>query len=194
MTPLYTFAMTIPAAPNNPSDDQPSMLINNMSTFGLINQDHVPFNQDNGGQHKSITFNNFVINGYPYLPVPPVNPPELFINNQDGVGNNLPEGLAQLFYYSGPTTTTTTQYVSAAQGSAVLFGGVIIKWGSLAVTGSPVSFVSPFPNNCWGVQITGNASPYLGAFNATNVTVAGFTAQRTSGTGATGYYYFSIGN
>jgi hypothetical protein len=54
----FTFDTTIPAAANNPSNDQPGMLQNNVSTNSLISVDHITFNTANGGQHKQITFNN----------------------------------------------------------------------------------------------------------------------------------------
>lgn len=54
----FTFNTAIPAANNNPSVDQPDMLVNNQSTDGIINVDHISFNAMNGGQHKQVTFNN----------------------------------------------------------------------------------------------------------------------------------------
>lgn len=59
----FTFNTAIPAANNNPSVDQPDMLINNQSTDGILNVDHISFNAMNGGQHKQITFNNKNIPG-----------------------------------------------------------------------------------------------------------------------------------
>ena len=54
----FTFNTSIPASGNNPSNDQPIMLTNNVSTNAIINVDHVTFNTLGGGQHKQITFNN----------------------------------------------------------------------------------------------------------------------------------------
>lgn len=53
----YTFYSNIPAGPNDPQDDQPLMLTNNASIAGLIQVDHVGFNQVNGGYHEQVTFN-----------------------------------------------------------------------------------------------------------------------------------------
>lgn len=53
----FTFSNDIPAANNNPSDDQPDMLQNNISTNNILNVDHVSFNNNAGGKHKQITFN-----------------------------------------------------------------------------------------------------------------------------------------
>jgi hypothetical protein len=52
----FTFTPTIPAANNDPADDQGLMLQNNASTSGLIAVDHVGFNTANGGQHLQVTF------------------------------------------------------------------------------------------------------------------------------------------
>jgi len=51
----FTFNPNIPAAANNPSNDQPDMLQNNMSTNSLLAVDHVSFNTNNGGQHLQVT-------------------------------------------------------------------------------------------------------------------------------------------
>lgn len=52
----FTFSDTIPATNNNPSDDQPKMLINNQQLPLLLAVDHVSFNEDDGGTHKQVTF------------------------------------------------------------------------------------------------------------------------------------------
>lgn len=54
----FTFNTNIPAANNDPSVDQPDMLVNNQSTNSIIAVDHISFNTANGGQHKQVTFNN----------------------------------------------------------------------------------------------------------------------------------------
>lgn len=59
----FTFNTAIPAANNNPSVDQPDMLVNNQSTDAIINVDHISFNAMNGGQHKQVTFNNVAAPG-----------------------------------------------------------------------------------------------------------------------------------
>ena len=54
----FTFSTTVPAAPNNPSVDQPDMLQNNVATNGIVAVDHITFNTLGGGQHKQVTFNS----------------------------------------------------------------------------------------------------------------------------------------
>ncbi len=72
----FTFDDTIPATNDDPSDDQPGMLINNQSTLGLIGIDHVTFNLNNGGQHTAIHFNQ----DNSYVPTFPLAAPTLFTN------------------------------------------------------------------------------------------------------------------
>lgn len=52
----FSFNQNIPAANNDPADDQPLMLQNNLSTFDIIEVDHVGFNTVNGGYHSQVTF------------------------------------------------------------------------------------------------------------------------------------------
>lgn len=47
-----TFTNTIPATNNNPSNDQPGMLVNNASTNTWVAIDHYGFGDNNGGLHK----------------------------------------------------------------------------------------------------------------------------------------------
>ena len=62
---VFTYNQNVPFATNNPSVDQPQMLINTVSDFGIWNVDHVGFNTTNiignpnasGGQHLRVTFN-----------------------------------------------------------------------------------------------------------------------------------------
>lgn len=52
----FTFNTTIPAAGNNPSNDQPIMLTNNVSNAAIWAVDHIGFNANNGGTHQTLTF------------------------------------------------------------------------------------------------------------------------------------------
>lgn len=182
--PLYVFDDSVPATNDNPSSDQPDMLTNNQSTLSIIGTDHITFNLNNGGQHKAITFNQDAS----YVPVPPVSPPQLFTNTV--------VGLPQLFYYSGDAAHSSTQYVSATAGSALLLGGLIIKWGTGSANnpGLTIGFVSAFPNNCF-VVVANSVDPALSSGIAvTNLAAGSFKANRTSGSGNVGINYIAIGN
>jgi len=64
----FTFTDSIPASGNNPSDDQPLMLQNNVATQGILAVDHFTFNAANGGQHQ---WTQFPINvAFPTPPTP----------------------------------------------------------------------------------------------------------------------------
>ena len=193
---LWTFNSGIPASNNDPSVDQPDMLNNNASTLGLIGTDHVTFNTQgpigppngSGGQHLQVSFNGS------NAPTVPTIVPTLFVNTQDGAGNALPGGIQELFFYSGSAAQGKNQYVSTANGSVVLTGGIIMKWGAPGLIGSPLAFPVAFPNNCFSVQVTSTNPSYTGSFTVTAVSASSFTVTRTSGSGNTGYYYIAMGN
>lgn len=198
---FWTFNSGIPAANNDPSVDQPGMLNNNISTIGILGTDHVTFNSNGpvgppnggGGQHLQISFNG---NNVPSVPP---NLPTLFVNIQDGAGNNLPGSLPELFYYSGSAAHSNNQYVSTANGSVLLMGGIILKWGVATLPGTgfnqSVSFPVSFPNNCFSVTAISTAA-------SNGVTVAacaamnpgGFTAIKSSSSAVLPITYMAIGN
>lgn len=63
----FTYNNAVPAAANNPSNDQPDMLTNTQSINSIIAVDHATFNTANGGTHTQVHLPNFtnpsVING-----------------------------------------------------------------------------------------------------------------------------------
>lgn len=179
---------SIPATNDDPADDQPLMQANFASINTLINVDHVGFSNAKYGQHNQVTF------ATSNPPSVPTTPPVLFTNIVDGAGNMLPGSLAELFFYSGANTKGQNQYVSTANGSVLLLGGIVLKWGSAGLIGSPLSFPVPFPTACFAVLITGTSTLYAGGFVVTAANQTTFTVQRTSGVGNTGYYYLAIGN
>lgn len=97
----FPFNFGIPAANNNPSDDQPIMQQNNMSSFGILNVDHVTYGLTNAGTHKTVTFEGSSLN--PTLPsdyyqlLPQQFPPlpasgqyiETYIENQPSSGSPI---------------------------------------------------------------------------------------------------------
>lgn len=83
----FTFSTAVPAPNNDPSVDQPDMLINNQSTDGILAVDHISFNTANGGQHKQVTFNN------KNVPVAQTDPQSVLYTNS---GTASP--VSQMFY------------------------------------------------------------------------------------------------
>ncbi len=67
MTGLIVYNTGIPATNNNPSDDQPHMLINTDSGDQIWDVDHVPFNVNYSGTHSQNTYVGFSTGTFPSL-------------------------------------------------------------------------------------------------------------------------------
>jgi hypothetical protein len=178
-----SYVPNVPLATNNPSVDQPNMETDTNAVLAWVAVDHVGFNVSSpevSGQHLQVTFNSNNV------PATPTSPPVLFTNT---VGSS-----PQLFFYSG---STYNQYVNGTNGSTYLLGGLILKWGFSAVTGSSMSFTSlgipAFPNAAYSMTVTGAATAYTGGFVVSALSSTAFTVSRTSGSGNTGYYFIAIG-
>lgn len=181
----FPFDPTIPAAPNDPADDQPLMQTNFASINSWTNVDHVPFNTSPAGTHKQVTFSSNNV------PAPPVSPPQLFTNTV--------AGLPQLFFYSGDAAHSSTQYSAATDGTTFALGGIIIKWGMVAAPTDNVAINFPvaFPNNCFSIVVTpvktGSVSNITGFALKAPPSVSSFTI-RFSGTTLDYVSYVAIGN
>jgi len=181
---------TKPAANDKPSNDQAPMQTNFASIKTLIDVDHVDFSNGNYGMHKWVQL------PVPYAAGTTVPVPRLFTNTVDGLGNALPGSLAQFFAYNaGVAGQSSSNYISKAQGSVLLFGGIILKWGTSAAAtdASTQNFVNAFPNNCFNVQVTINKSSTLATVGTNGFTTTGFTF-RTSASGGVPITYIAIGN
>ncbi|SRR5260221_6787360 len=190
------YNLNIPLATNSPSVDQPPMKVNTNAIQTILGVDHYNFNVASatpGGMHQQVTFpaNN--------VPAVPTTPPVLFTNVQDGAGNALPNSIAELFYYSGSGAQGRDNYVSKSKGSVLLFGGIIVKWGTSSRIGTgganDVIFVNAFPNNNFVVLLTGTNTSYTGTLIVTTPTLTKFnTIRGDGGSGSTSYNYIAIGN
>lgn len=111
----YDFNENIPAAGNNPSNDQPVMQDNNLSIFGIWTNDHVGFRANNGGTHLQTNFAGFgsssIIAGNPASVMYP----------GAGTANSA---AAQLFYKNSQITTQLS---------------AIRAWGFVDSTGTVIS-------------------------------------------------------
>lgn len=177
----YSFYPAIPAANNNPSNDQPLMQTSNQSVNDLISEDHVTFNVSNGGLHKQIRFNaNNVPADAPTFPT-------LFTNTSGGS--------SQLFFYTGTASQGKNQYVPTnSTGSCLLLGGTILKWGSFTQSSSTtsVSYGVAFPNATLSVVLTANNQQARNTpGQVQNFSTGGFDCVAGSTTGV--YYYIAIG-
>jgi hypothetical protein len=192
----FSYNTGVPAANNNPSVDQPEMLVNTASIASIIAVDHVGFGGSIGGgdgRHNQVTFNS---NNVPTLPATLL---KVFANNQDGNGNNLPNGLSQLFTYSGTDVQSQLQYTlnsgSSAYGSVLLQGGLILKFGlvtGISETAVTVNWATapaqPFPNVCFGAVASQVSSGNAGSIIATSTTTSTIRLVASAGTGILAYY------
>jgi len=187
----FPIDVNIPAANNDPADDQPLMQQNFSNINGYLQVDHTNPSATGAGQHKQVTFNS---NNVPSLPT---SFPTLFTNNQDGGGNNLPGSVSELFFYSGTSTQSSNQYRALSTGSTMVLGGTILKWGSTGAVAdnATVSFVTAFPNNCFAVLLTitdPNATSKTINVKSATLSTSGFGVRVSSG--SISAYYLAIGN
>lgn len=172
----FSYNDGVPATNNNPSVDQPDMLINTQSIKNLINVDHLSFGVNDGGTHKQVTLN---LSG--------VKPP--VTGTQTALYTKSVSGTGQLFFeYASGTELQITGLASsiASSGYITLPGGLILMWGSVNFAGTgnyPVTFTPNFPTAVFSIVGLGqtNSSPTNNAFVITaSVTTAGFTIKNSS--------------
>jgi hypothetical protein len=196
----FPININIPAAKNTPAQDQPEMQKNYANIAGFLAVDHTAAGSINAGTHTHVTFPTNVVPSKD--PITEKYTPVLFTNNQDGnqpTPNTLPGN--ELFFFSGSVLESLQQYIVSSNGSTMLFGGVIFKWGNLtippATTSTTITFSSPYPNNCFCVLLT--ASNARGAVLTSTTFVSSVSATNfilTSGTNSqpATFYYLAIGN
>lgn len=174
------YNLGIPAANNNPSNDQPLMLTNTNAINTWTGVDHLDFGSNPAGTHSKVSFGeDATVAAAPSIP-------NLFTDSN------------KLLFYPTVQASGSDQYTAAATGSVLLFNGMIVKWGTGAFTGSvtspDITFVSAFPTACFGVWVTiQGTSEY--ATSVSGVTTSKFNVTKTTGGGNTqSFYYFAIGN
>lgn len=136
----YSYYVDRPDANNNPSLDQPDMKVNTNSISSLISEDHIGFNQNNGGLHKQVR-----------MPIQATIPSGT-ISNSGTTYVKTANGSAQIFYTNGITgneyqltRVDNAGYSTFADttGWTFLPGGLILQYGSTTTTG--VSTLVSFP-------------------------------------------------
>lgn len=155
----FTYTTGVPNPPNLPSADVGNMQQNTDSIFNIWNVDHETFNSGIAGRHKQTSLINQSAPG-----VPGGIGGVLFANNPSA-GQSWPfwqnAAAGSPFQLLGANNLSTNGYI--------LLGGLIIQWGVVNGTHGAnnvfnngdtgtVTFSSAniaFPNNCFGVQITG---------------------------------------
>ena len=187
-----TYNPNVPNPPDAPSVDVFPMHSNASGIGNWCGQyDHYGLNNvANTGLHKQITF------AATNVPTAPTTPPILFTNTQDGAGNNLPNMIAQLFFYSGSAAQGKNNYVSTGAGSVLIFGGIILKWGTATPT-SGTNFTVSYPVAFPTATFYANAIPSGNnrIMNVTNLTPSNFSMNANAAYSAGDlFYWFAIGN
>lgn len=197
---------SIPQSNDLISNSQPQILQNFGSINTLVGIDHYSFASGSGGtppagEHKQITFGST----NPASPNPPgqvtVSPPVLFTNTVDGAGNALPNSVPELFFYSGTHQQGQDNYVSQSNGSTVLMGGIILKWGTVTGinSGTSKTFTFPgggFPNACWVAfgTVDQPPGPYSASVTGLSQTQATVSFNSTAGATSSSVFVLAIGN
>lgn len=180
--PDFTFTRDIPDAPNNPSQDQPDMKVNNNSTDSILNVDHFGFNLPDGGLHRQVTLNPQGAPGFP--------------NGGSGVYYaDAISGITWPAYQntSGAFFLATVIPSPAANGSTSLVGNLMFQWGQFTSVGTALpNAIVPFPTafgatafsvNCT-ILTTDDSRYFVEIYDITNI---GFRAvTRDSGGSKTG--------
>jgi len=203
---FLAYTSGIPNGPDNPSNDQPDMKINNDNIPIFVAVDHVGFNTNLGGYHKIIhqTQNT-------------VDPASIAGINQVYAKNYTPPYAGaptdtQLFAESGlGGVSQLTGRNSIANGGWQWVAGTLLIWGNVTtnfaapnfqgtVTFTAISGTTiPFPNNCFQVYTSMNGNSTTPNFvqivskSATNFTWS-FTVHSSAATSYTGFSWLAIGN
>ncbi len=205
MSMSFPYDPTLPSPPDDPADDVSGMQTNAASIASLIAVDHSGFNIGTGGTHEQVTYSS---NNAPMLPTTfPVSFTDL-PTNYGGA-----PAYAQQFFFSGTAAQSKNQYVLTGNGSVLLAGGIILKWGSGTLTlnpfpagGTSISFSVAFPNNVFTVYAvsndTGTGATANTAMYARPASKAAFNLLVTLRTtlavppplSTVNYSYFAIGN
>jgi hypothetical protein len=184
----WAFNTGIPAANDDPSVDQPDMLQNNVSTNGIIAEDHIGFNINNGGYHQQTTMFNQSAPG---------------LKGADGVlfaGLNGGSSWPQWQNALGVVPLAIKVPSLANPGYTSIPGGVIVQWGFINGThgGAPqkmqngdfatTTFPIIFPTSVFDVFTTG----FYDNTSAVPNGVAGVAINRPGGVIATNQFTWTF--
>lgn len=173
----FTYTTGIPATNNNPSDDQPDMLVNNDSVFNLINVDHQGFNLPHGGYHNSIHMNNQTSD-----PAATPGTFQLYSKLATYPADNM------LFFRAGSGGIAQLTGGSALENGYVWCSGILFQWGKATTTGAvvlPIAYSTLF-----NVQLTGviaGATSGTPVFYAFSIGPTGFSIGNNGSGSVTGY-------
>jgi hypothetical protein len=147
--PLIPYTNAIPAAANNPSNDQPDMQANTDAIDTLLDRDHYSFNENFSGLHKQ--------SRYPVQARPATDAGMVALYAKTGAVSS------ELFMVRdnniGTEVALTTSKIGAptvgVNGVSWLPGGILIQWGrSTQSTNGAVTFPAAFPNQVFSVTVS----------------------------------------
>jgi hypothetical protein len=165
----YAYNNGVPDGPNNPSVDQPDMLINTQSIENILAEDHVSFNSNNGGLHKQSRI------------IAQSGIPAGTITSSGTLYTKKPGTETQLYYVPDTTTdqyqltrTITTKFANFSTnlsygpppatftqtgGWTFLPGGMLLQYGFFGKTGATgssgqIKFPVTFTNPPYSIQMT----------------------------------------
>lgn len=188
----FTFNNAIPSANNDPSADQPDMLINNQSNLSIWAVDHRTFNVANGGTHLQVSMADQA------APAIPGGLTSVLFSNLQG-GQSVP------FWKNALATYNIAIYTGAispiATGYTRLPGGIIMQWGQIVSTSTaitPLVFPTPFASAVFSITFGLTASGSTGHGGTVYVSGAtsttGFSWQQADlSSSHTGFYWTAIG-
>lgn len=177
---------TIPAAANDPADDQPQMLTNFSNINQWIKTDHEDPATNLAGYHKPVHMLN-------------ATPPG--IGTADGV-YFVQSGFPWFENASGAFPLAGGE-VDSGNGYTTLPGGAILQWGTIGASSNqnvPVSFNISFPTAAfvaYAIPIRASSSPgsdFSTVVVTGSLTTAGFTIGNVGAHTMQGWYWLAIGN
>lgn len=182
---VFTYNDGVPGSNNDPSEDQPDMLVNTQSIQGILDIDHFTFGTgiDVDGRHKQASMKNQSAPGIP-----------TGFNGIYYVNNNVP-----MFQNASNANNNIATYVgtpvTAQAGQTFLPGGILMQWGRVNSPSSTGSVVFPTAFSVtYNVQITmqrNSSSSTQGMYVNGNPSTTGFSYNGSSGGNA--LFWVAIG-
>jgi len=165
---VFTFNSNIPAANDDPADDQPIMLQNNSSNAGIWNEDHIGFNATNGGCHKKITFDDN------YVPTTPSGnisvlytdngvadnaSPQVYWKNEDVTLPAMPVKAFGVYTISGTSVTSVNNFnIDTLTRTSMGEYAVVLKSGSVSSTTFGILITTFGANRTSSYTVTGSGA------------------------------------
>jgi hypothetical protein len=186
----FPINVNIPAANDDPADDQPLMMANFANISGYVSVDHVAPGAVNNGFHKQSTY------------IPLASKPITVVGTVVALYAKTVAGLTQLFFEDQNLNETQLTFSKsiAANGYTILAGGLIVKWGSAGLTAdaTPIAFNATVAfTNVFSLTVShaaiGAGEATQAIVSAASLTTTGFTL-RVNGAASASYSYIAIGN